>query len=56
MTNSKLILAQMWFKSMGYDAQIDNDTIYLYLNGFSVELTNAEVFARAEQFQDEKEN
>ena len=56
MTQEKLNFAKLWFASMGYDAQIDNDTIYLYLNGFSVELTNAEIFARAEEFQNQIEN
>jgi hypothetical protein len=53
MTQEKLNYAKEWFESMGYDAQIDHDSIYLYLDGFSVQLSNAEIFARAEQFQDE---
>jgi hypothetical protein len=54
MTQEKLNFAQQWFASMGYDAQIDHDSIYLYLDGFSVHLSNSEIFSRAEQFQDEQ--
>jgi len=53
MTNEILSNAQLWFESMGYDAQIDYDTIYLSLDGFSVQLSNGEIEARAEQYLNE---
>jgi len=53
MTNEILSNAQLWFESMGYDAQIDYDTIYLSLDGFGVQLSNGEIEARAEQYLNE---
>ena len=53
MTNEILSNAQLWFESMGYDAQIDYGTIYLSLDGFSVQLSNGEIEARAEQYLNE---
>lgn len=39
---------------MGYDAQIDDySSLYLYLDGFSVQLSNGEIEARAEQYLNE---
>lgn len=55
MTQEILIKAQLWFASMGYDAQIEFESIFLYLDGFSVEISDAEVEARAEQLDYEKE-
>jgi len=53
MTQEILNKAQQWFISMGYDAQIDYDTIYLSLDGFGVQLSNGEIEARAEQYLNE---
>jgi len=54
MTNETLSHAQQWFISMGYDAEIDDDSsLYLYLDGFSVQLSNGEIEARAEQYLNE---
>ena len=50
MTNETLVNAQLWFISMGYDAQIEFESIYLTLDGFSVEISDAEVEARADQY------
>jgi len=50
MTNETLLNAQLWFESMGYDAQIEFESIYLTLDGFSVEISDAEVEARADQY------
>jgi hypothetical protein len=55
MTNETLTHAQQWFESMGYDAGIDHDSsLYLYLDGFSVQLSNGEIEARAEQYLNEQ--
>jgi hypothetical protein len=53
MTNETLLNAQLWFESMGYDAQIEFESIYLTLDGFSVEISDAEVEARADQYLNE---
>lgn len=54
MDNTTLENAKHWFESMGYDADIDDDSsLYLYLDGFSVQLSTAEVEARAEQYLNE---
>ena len=54
MTNETLVNAQFWFESMGYDAQTDDySSLYLYLDGFSVQLSTAEIEARAEQYLNE---
>ena len=42
--------AMYWFESMGYTAEIDFDTLYLVLEGFSVEISQSEVESRAEQW------
>ena len=54
MTQEILDNAQLWFESMGYDAQIDYGTIYLSLDGFGVQLSNEEITARAEQYLNEQ--
>jgi hypothetical protein len=54
MQQETLVNAQQWFISMGYDAQIDDySSLYLYLDGFSVQLSNGEIEARAEQYLNE---
>jgi hypothetical protein len=54
MQQETLVNAQQWFMSMGYDAQIDDySSLYLYLDGFSVQLSNGEIKARAEQYLNE---
>ncbi len=40
---------------MGYDAQVEFQSIYLTLDGFSVEISDAEVEARADQMDYEQE-
>jgi len=45
--------AKHWFESMGYNAEIDFDTLYLNLEGFSVEISQSEVENRAEQWTNE---
>jgi hypothetical protein len=46
--------AKHWFESMGYNVDIDDySSLYLYLNGFSVQLSTAEIEARAEQWLNE---
>jgi len=51
MGNTTLENAKHWFESMGYEADIDdNSSLYLYLDGFSVQISSAEVEARAEQW------
>lgn len=48
--------AKHWFESMGYNAEIefdtlyDFDTLYLVLEGFSVEISESEIESRAEQW------
>jgi hypothetical protein len=43
-----------WFESMGYHAESDDySSVYLYLDGFSVQLSTSEVEARAEQWDSE---
>jgi hypothetical protein len=54
MTNETLTHAQQWFISMGYDAEVDYDSLYLHLDGFSVQLSNGEIEARAEQYLNEQ--
>ena len=46
--------AILWFKSMGYYAEDNYGKIYLECEGFSVELSDAEVEARAEQWINEQ--
>jgi len=53
MTNETLSHAQQWFISMGYDAEVDYSSLYLHLEGFSVQLSNGEIEARAEQYLNE---
>lgn len=43
-----------WFKSMGYHAEENFCKVYLTCEGFSVELSEAEVESRAEQWNYEK--
>jgi hypothetical protein len=51
MNEETLENAKQWFESMGYDVDIDDhSSLYLYLNGFSVQLSSAEIEARAEQW------
>jgi hypothetical protein len=45
--------AKHWFESMGYNAEIDFGTLYLNLEGFSVELSQSEIENRAEQWTNE---
>jgi hypothetical protein len=54
MTNETLTHAQQWFISMGYDAEVDFDSLYLHLDGFSVQLSNGEIEARSEQYLNEQ--
>ena len=53
MQQETLVNAQQWFISMGYDAEVDYDSLYLHLDGFSVQLSNGEIEARAEQYLNE---
>ena len=39
---------------MGYDAEVDFDSLYLHLDGFSVQLSNGEIEARSEQYLNEQ--
>ena len=55
MEQETLDKAQQWFQSMGYDAQVEFQSIYLTLDGFSVEISDAEVEARADQMDYEQE-
>lgn len=51
MDNTTLENAKHWFESMGYAVDIDDySSLYIYLDGFSVQLSTAEVEARAEQW------
>lgn len=54
MTNETLFNAQQWFISIGYDAEIDYSSLYLYLDGFSVKLSDDEIEGRAEQYLNEQ--
>lgn len=45
--------AKAWFESMGFAVDITWDTLYLVLEGCSVELSYSEVEARAEQWLNE---
>ena len=54
MTNETLFNAQQWFISIGYDAEIDYNSLYLYLDGFSVKLSDDEIEGRAEQYLNEQ--
>ena len=42
--------AKHWFESMGYHADIAYGSLHLYLDGMSVELSESEIEARAEQW------
>jgi hypothetical protein len=47
--------AILWFESLGYHAECDDySSVYLYIDGFSVQLSTAEVEARAEQWDSEQ--
>jgi hypothetical protein len=50
---NKLENAKHWFESLGYHADISYGTLYLELESFSVELSESEIEARAEQWLNE---
>ena len=51
LTQEQIDKAILWFESMGYHAESDDySSVYLYLDGFSVQLSTAEIEARAEQW------
>jgi hypothetical protein len=51
MNEETLENAKQWFESVGYSVDIDDySSLYLYLDGFSVQLSTAEIEARAEQW------
>jgi hypothetical protein len=54
MTQETLEKAIKWFESMGYHAEGDDcSSVYLYLNGFSVQLSTAEIEYRADLWDNE---
>lgn len=53
MNQETLTHAQLWFASIGYDAEINYSSLYLYLDGFSVKLSDDEIEGRAEQYLNE---
>ena len=44
--------ARAWFESLGYHADISFGTLYLELDCFTVELSQAEIENRAESWED----
>ena len=48
--DNKLENARHWFESLGYQVDISYGTLYLQLESFSVQLSQSEVEARAEQW------
>jgi hypothetical protein len=54
MTQETLEKAIKWFESMGYHAEGDDcSSVYLYLGGFSVQLSTAEIEYRADLWDNE---
>lgn len=48
--DNKLENARHWFESLGYQVDISYGTLYLELESFSVQLSQSEIEARAEQW------
>ena len=51
--DNTLLNAKQWFESMGFDVEIAVGSLYLHLEGCSVELSQREIESRAQQWIDE---
>jgi hypothetical protein len=51
--DNTLLNAKQWFESMGFDVEIAVGSLYLHLEGCSVELSQREIEQRAEQWLNE---